>query len=97
MQRSDRAISAGRHVQDDGMGVEVGITEQAAIGMFGRAAFAMLEQRRRQCDLFDARAGLATTGQNGLTFDGRKTGTGGTLLGGLKVASEIVVRKSPDQ
>jgi hypothetical protein len=80
MQRSHRAIGARRHVQDDSMGVKVRIPEDPTIGMLRRAAFAVLEQRSRQRDPFDACAIFAAACVYGFPLDRGQRGADGALL-----------------
>jgi hypothetical protein len=90
MQRSDRAIGACPHVHGDGMGVKIWIPKHPAVGMFGRAALAVLEQRGRQGDLLDARTVLAPASEDGFLLDRCEDGADGAL----RAASRLCRRSS---
>jgi hypothetical protein len=59
------------------MGVKVRITEDPTIGMLRRTAFAMLEQRGRQRDLFDVYAVFAAACVYGFPLDRGQGGADG--------------------
>ena len=65
--------------------------------MLRRSAFAVLEQRGRQRDLFDVCAIFAAARVYGFLLDRGKGGTDGALLGSFEVAPQILIRECPRQ
>jgi len=97
MDRSDSPIRARGEVENDGVGVKIRIAEGAPIGMFGWAAFAMLEQGGRERDRLERRAALAPARPDRFALDDGEGCADGTFLRGRDSDPKLLTGEGPGQ